>query len=301
MNSKPNKNKSSAGPSATACACVIAFLLLILGLPASADCPSLENPAEFPVSDAVREFYEDACRDSDSPLVFSLDSSVKSRLQLPTGGHRLTEDDIYPEKARHLAFEGSVVVAFVVELDGTVKRSKLMQSSGHRVLDAAEWIYWQKYKFDSPGQLDGAPARVLILERMNFKLKGGVGLPASFSDWVVENLARRILQPYALNDANALYEDLDATAKTTTSPTDIQKRFATYSEQYGAMGFMDYRGLAGVKNIGGVPHFELAYLVRAKLPKTGTATLIVTAIDATPRAGITGFDLKESNIRDYLK
>jgi len=68
------------------------------------------------------------CRESDVPLVFSPDPSVKSRLQLPSGGHRLTEDDIYPDRARRLSFEGSVVVTSVVELDGTVQHSKIMQS-----------------------------------------------------------------------------------------------------------------------------------------------------------------------------
>jgi len=300
---KLNQKKSNGGLSATARQWLIVCLLSILGCPinASAACPSPQNPAELHFSDAVREFYDDMCRDSDAPLVFALDPSVKERLKLPRGGHRLTEDDIYPDRARHLGFEGSVVVAFVVELDGTVKHSKVMQSSGHRVLDGAEWMYWQQYKFDSPGQLDGAPARVFLVERMNFKLKGGPGLPASFSDWMIENLGRRILQPYSRSDANALYEDLDETAKSATSPSDIQKRFAHYAKQYGAMSYMDYQGLAGVKNVAGVPHYELAYLVRAKVPQAGSATLIVTVVDGTPRPGIAGFDFKESAIPLYFK
>jgi len=299
MDVKLNQKKSGS----TARRWLIVCLLSILAYPvtASADCPSLQNPAELHFSDAVREFYDDMCRDSDVPLVFALDPDVKERLKPPSGGRRLTEDDIYPDRARQLRFEGSVVVAFVVELDGTVKHSKVMQSSGHRVLDTAEWMYWQQYKFDRPGQLDGAPARVFILERMNFKLKGGNALPASFSDWIVANLGRRILQPYARSDADALFEDLDATAKSATSPSDIQKRFAHYAKQYGAMSYMDYQGVAGVKNVGGVPHYELAYLVRAKVPKVGSATLIVTAVDGTPRPGITGFDFRESNIPLYFK
>jgi hypothetical protein len=56
------------------------------------------------------------------------------------------------------------------------------------------------------------------------------------------------------------------------------------------------KGLAGVKSVGAVPHREPMYLVRAKVPKAGAAALIVTAVDQRPRPGITGFDLKESNI-----
>jgi hypothetical protein len=132
---------------------------------------------------------------------------------------------------------------------------------------------------------------------VNFKLKGGPGLPASFSDGVVANLARWILQAYTRRDADVLYQNLDETAKSTTSPSDIQKRFARHAKQFGAMSYLEYKGLAGVKNVAGVPHYELVYLVRAAVPQAGAATLIVTAVDRQTRAGITGFDFKESNIR----
>ena len=294
MNIELNQKK----PDGTAKRWLLVCLLSILTCPidAAADCPSPLSP-ETHVSDAVREFYEDSCRDSDAPLALALDPSVQSRLQVPSGDHRLTEDDIYPDTARRMSFEGSVVVAFVVELDGTVQHSKIMQSSGHRTLDYAEWMYWKRYKFDGPGQLDGAPVRTLMLERMNFKLKGRGGLPVSFSDGVVDNLGRWILQAYTRRDAGVLYQDLDETAKSTTSPSDIQKRFARYSKQFGVMSYLEYKGLAGVKNVAGVPHYELVYLVHAEIPKTGAATLIVTAVDRQTRAGITGFDFTESNIR----
>jgi TonB family protein len=238
------------------------------------------------------------CGESDVRLVLALDPSVKSRLELPSKGHRLIEDDIYPDKARKLSFEGSVVVAFVVETDGTIQHAKIMASSGHRVLDYAEWMYWKQYKFDSPGRFDGMAARVLIVERMNFKLKGrGVGLPASFSDRAVDGLGYRILQPYTRGDAAALYQDLDETAKSTTSTDEIQKRFALYAKQFGAMSYVAYEGLLGVKNVAGVPHYELTYLVRSAVPKGGAAIMIVTAVDRQPRPGITRFEFKESNIR----
>lgn len=207
MDVKSNQKQSGS----TARRWLIAGLLSILGCPINslADCPSPLKPSEIPSSDLVREFYADMCRESDAPLVFAGDPGVKSRLQKPSGGHRLTEDDIYPDRARHLGFEGPVAVAFVVEVDGTIQHSKIVLSSGHQLLDTAEWMYWKQYKFDRPGQLDGVPARVLVVERMNFKLKGKRGvspLPASFSDWNVDDLGRRILRPYTLSDATALYQ-----------------------------------------------------------------------------------------------
>jgi TonB family protein len=151
-------------------------LLLLLGhsFGSFADCPSPIAPPGF--ADNVRQFYEDMCRESDIPLVLASDPSVKSRVQVPSAAHRLTEDDIYPDSARRSSFEGSIVVAFVVELDGTVQHSKVMQSSGHRSLDNAEWMYWKQNKFDSPGQLDGQPARVISLGTNELQAEGRTGL-----------------------------------------------------------------------------------------------------------------------------
>jgi hypothetical protein len=52
-----------------------------------------------------------------------------------------------------------------------------------------------------------------------------------------------------------------------------------------------------VKNVAGVPQYELWYVVRAAVLKGGTAALIVTAVDWPTRPGIIAFDIKESNIQ----
>jgi hypothetical protein len=77
----------------------------------------------------------------------------------------------------------------------------------------------------------------------------------------------------------------------------FKKRFARYAKQFGAMSYVEYKGLAGVKNVRGTTHYELAYLVRAAAPLAGAAILIVTAVDGRPGPGITDFDFKESAIR----
>ena len=52
------------------------------------------------------------------------------------------------------------------------------------------------------------------------------------------------------------------------------------------MSYLEYKGLAGVKNVGGVPDDELVYLVRAVFPQSGAATLIVSAAyEASASAG----------------
>jgi len=63
------------------------------------------------------------------------------------------------------------------------------------------------------------------------------------------------------------------------------------------MSYVEYKGFTGAKNVKGVTHYELAYLVRAAVPQAGAAILIVTAVDGHPRSGITDFDFQESAIR----
>jgi TonB family protein len=237
------------------------------------------------------------CRESDAPLALASDPKVKSRLQLPSGGHASNTEDIYPDKARRLSFEGSVVVAFAVELDGSVHHAKILQSSGHEALDDTMWMHWKQTQFDVPGQLDGAPARTIMLERMNFKLKGGPALPPSFSDWVIYSLGQRIIQPYNHRDANALFQDIDETAKGNITLSKIEERFTRYGKQFGVMSHAEYRGLLEVKNVGGVPHYALVYLVSTAYPPSGTAALTVTAVERGPSAGITDFALNASTIR----
>jgi len=88
---------------------LIVCVLLMLGWPlaATADCPSSPDPSDPHFNDALREFSADMCRESDAPLIFGLDPSMKPRLQMPSAGHRLTASDIYPYDARRLSFEGS--------------------------------------------------------------------------------------------------------------------------------------------------------------------------------------------------
>ena len=146
--------------------------------------------------------------------------------------------------------------------------------------------------------LTAKPVRMrLLLERMNFKLKGGSGMPSSFSDWAVDNLGFRILQPFSRGDANALFQEIDDTTKTSITLAKIQERITRYTRQYGAMSYVSYKGLLSVKTVSGVPQYRLWYLVRATAPGSGAAALIVTAVDRRPLPGITDFEFAQSPIR----
>jgi hypothetical protein len=159
------------------------------------------------------------------------------------------------------------------------------------VLDNEARAFWKQYQFDSPGKFDGAPARILYEQQITFKLKEpAVGLPASFSDSAVTGLGDRILQPYARGDAAALYQDFDETAKRTVSLKDIQSQFAAYTNQFGTMTYGQYLGLLRVKNIDGVPHYELKYLLECGKCMHGAATMMITAVDRLGRPGIISFE-----------
>jgi hypothetical protein len=132
---------------------------------------------------------------------------------------------------------------------------------------------------------------------MNFKLKGGPGLPPSFSDWSVDDLALRILQPYTSRDASALFQAIDETAMSDITLSKIQERLTRYGKQYGAMSYVYYKGLLSVKNVHEEPQYRLWYWVRAAAPDNGAAALIVTAVERKPSPGITDFEFEPSPIR----
>jgi TonB family protein len=273
------------------------FLLAPLCLPlvAAADCTVPSDNTGFRYSLSAREtrddLYEDVCRESNVPLIIASDPKMKSRFRAPSKGHRLVSGDIYPEKARRLSFEGSVVVAFVVEVDGSIRRARVIQSSGHKELDYAATAFYKQYQFDVPGKFDGAPARVLYEQQINFKLKApAIGLPASFSDAAVTGLGDRILQPYNRGDADALFQDLDESAKRTNSLKEIQRQLEAYTRQFGTMTYGQYLGLLRVKDVDGIPHYELKYLLECGKCMHGAATLMITAVDRPGRPGISSFE-----------
>jgi TonB family protein len=281
---------------------LVRLLLATIWLPlsAAADCAVPPDATGFKYSDEARDvrddLYEDMCRESTIPVVIASDPKMKSRLELPSKGHRLVTGDIYPEKAKRLSFEGAVVVAIVIETDGSIKHARVIQSSGHAVLDYAVTTFWKQYQFDIPGKLDGAPARFLYEQQMNFRLKGpAIGLPASFSDKAINGLGDRILQPYERSDANALYQDLDETVKSNMSAIDIQNQFAEYTSRFGDLPHFQYLGLMGVKNTEGISHYKLMYLVECTKCHHGAATLIITALDRPDRPGISSFEIMVNN------
>jgi len=76
----------------------------------------------------------------------------------------------YPQRSLDSGEEGLVVFQFLIGLDGGVKDSVLVQSSGHDRLDDAAKKAFQKCKF-TPGLVNGAPAQAWVRQPFRWQLQ----------------------------------------------------------------------------------------------------------------------------------
>jgi len=80
-------------------------------------------------------------------------------------------EPVYPYEAKVKGIEGSVDILLVVNELGDVTNTRVLKSSGHKILDDASTEYSRKLKFEEYS-LDGWSVPVFIKWRVNFKLKG---------------------------------------------------------------------------------------------------------------------------------
>jgi periplasmic protein TonB len=77
----------------------------------------------------------------------------------------------YPAQSRQLGEQGSVILQVLVDLDGSVVDSKLVQSSGSQRLDEAALSGVKtNYRF-FPGTIDGKPQQMWFTIKFNWKLQ----------------------------------------------------------------------------------------------------------------------------------
>jgi len=76
----------------------------------------------------------------------------------------------YPPSARRLGIQGSLIMEVLIDIDGRVKDSKLVQTSGSEQLDAAALKgVKENYRF-VPGTVDGKPQPMWFTFRFTWKL-----------------------------------------------------------------------------------------------------------------------------------
>jgi protein TonB len=75
----------------------------------------------------------------------------------------------YPQRARRLGIEGTVVLLLRVEADGTVARVEVATSSGHEILDRAAAEAAALWRF-APARRDGTAIAYDIRQPVEFTL-----------------------------------------------------------------------------------------------------------------------------------
>jgi protein TonB len=74
----------------------------------------------------------------------------------------------YPQDAMGSGESGTVMLTFIVGVDGTVQHSEISQSSGYRDLDHAALRSMSTCKF-TPGTIDGVPQAMPTKLRFSFQ------------------------------------------------------------------------------------------------------------------------------------
>ena len=77
----------------------------------------------------------------------------------------------YPEEARLLGIEGTVITGCVVDIDSTIALVEILQSSGYSILDNAAVDAAYQALFE-PGMSGGEPVRVWVSIPYCFQLTG---------------------------------------------------------------------------------------------------------------------------------
>ena len=152
--------------------CGTAFVVLGTACPVLADTPCAVDPARSQIALtlsanalAIRnKLFLMLCPDGQQPLVDISDPTLAGRLERPKLVAALA-----PEGGPFHQ-PGSVLLTYVVELDGSVKHATVLASSGFKELDLAAVEVWSHAKFAGPGKLDGQPVRVLSYAKVPFKI-----------------------------------------------------------------------------------------------------------------------------------
>jgi TonB family protein len=103
------------------------------------------------------------CADGKGAVVDVTDKTLTGRFTPP---RHMTFGD--PFMNPH-GFVGHLLMMFVVDVDGSLKQSTVLVSSGNKQLDEEVLKAWPKQRYKEPGMLDQHPVRVMMY--FNFKTK----------------------------------------------------------------------------------------------------------------------------------
>jgi len=142
------------------------ILLLALPLSSQADCSSDQaqiKVALAPEPLAIRNaLFTRLCEGAKGELVDITDPRLAGRLTPPKDVVLLDNHSGNPGE-----LNGNLLLAFMVDLDGTLHDTTIIVSSGNPKLDEQTLKVWPYYRYKTPAMQDGRPVRVL----MYFKFK----------------------------------------------------------------------------------------------------------------------------------
>ena len=155
--------------------------LLVAGAPAlvHADCATdaarmkAQNTLSLPVGaiEARSALFLRLCERSGGTLVDGTNPALAGRFEPPDGPKNVLMTDMeYPSWAKKMHLEGTVVLAFLVDVDGSVHEQTVIQSSGNEAFDRAALKCWEDARFTHPARLDGRPVPTLMPVRVRFKI-----------------------------------------------------------------------------------------------------------------------------------
>ncbi|MHB1048260.1 MAG: energy transducer TonB [Thermoanaerobaculia bacterium] len=100
------------------------------------------------------------------PVVDGRDPSVKARLTPPIERHRVQPE--LSREARRNSREGRVVLACVIERDGSVSNVRVISASGLGDFTAASVGAVRQWRY-SPATIDGSPVRLFLTVTTSYR------------------------------------------------------------------------------------------------------------------------------------
>ena len=139
-------------------------LPMALPLPAAAACSPDQAQIKLalaPESLSIRnELFLRLCERSNGGLVDVTDPTVAGRLAKPKDIVFLNNRSGNPRELK-----GNLLLAFMVDLDGTLHDTTIIVGSGNKQIDEQTLELWPFYRYKTPAKLDGQPVRVLMYFR----------------------------------------------------------------------------------------------------------------------------------------
>ena len=154
------------------------FAALPICVAASADCnidPARVGKNLSPSALAVRNtLFVKLCSITGGSVVDITDPTLRGRLLPPNDLQAPPKKDMgryYTEDDRRSGRQGRVLLAMLVETDGSTHEVTVLSSSRYSPFDAGASKLWKDSRFNTPAKLDGQPVPALIYVTQDFSLR----------------------------------------------------------------------------------------------------------------------------------